>query len=524
MTAEHPPGHAFISYVREDALRADRLQRALEAAGVDVWRDTRDLWPGQDWKIEIRRAIANDSLVFIACFSEVSEKRETSYQYEELNQAVEHMRMRRPGRPWIIPVRFAECTLPHFDLGAGKNLDSLQRIDLFGDHWDEGIARLVRVVVHALEWEGSRAAGGSSAVALTRRRLLSAAAGAALVYGTSTSAGGAHRADGAQSGSNASHTVEAGNPRQWETGHVGLSGVASIDFAKDGRLIATGGNETIESNTRLWNAVSHQRVQILAGGGPPVAFSPDGQYLATGTADRTVRLWKMSQFTSGDPLPTENLSCLAFVPGTDLVVGGCGNGLLQTWDATSSKVVATTTAPHIVDTVVFDDNRHLITCGMRLDVSGEFGVVVWDATSATTLGDFPRLTGPTMLSPDRTVLIAGGSSDAEATPYTLDAWDLPGNKRIATLLELTSSSSDPIITFRPDGKVFAVAHNREVQLWNSRSNTARRIVDKAAKSIKVGGESGWITSIAFSKDGTTLAVGDNHGIVYLWHIRPLSDV
>jgi DNA-binding transcriptional LysR family regulator len=42
-------GYAFISYVREDASRVDQIQRRLEAAGIRVWRDTRELWPGEDW-------------------------------------------------------------------------------------------------------------------------------------------------------------------------------------------------------------------------------------------------------------------------------------------------------------------------------------------------------------------------------------------------------------------------------------------------------------------------------------------
>ena len=61
-------GHAFISYVREDSNRVDQLQRRLEAAGIPVWRDTADLWPGEDWRAEIRRAISDNALVFIACF------------------------------------------------------------------------------------------------------------------------------------------------------------------------------------------------------------------------------------------------------------------------------------------------------------------------------------------------------------------------------------------------------------------------------------------------------------------------
>jgi hypothetical protein len=90
--------HAFISYVREDADHVDLLQRRLEKAGVRVWRDTADLWPGEDWQAKIRRAIQDDALVFIACFSRKSVARNRSYQNEELVLAVEELRRRRPDK------------------------------------------------------------------------------------------------------------------------------------------------------------------------------------------------------------------------------------------------------------------------------------------------------------------------------------------------------------------------------------------------------------------------------------------
>lgn len=139
-------GHVFISYVREDAERVDRLQRLLEAEGITVWRDTSDLWPGQDWRIEIRRAIES-GLAFIACFSEYTESRDASYQNEELILAIEMMRRRPPGKVWLLPVRFADCQLPPFDLGASRTLDSLQRVDLFnGTAWEPPAARLATAV------------------------------------------------------------------------------------------------------------------------------------------------------------------------------------------------------------------------------------------------------------------------------------------------------------------------------------------------------------------------------------------
>jgi hypothetical protein len=144
------PGHVFISYVREDREQIDRLQTFLEAGGVRVWRDTENLFPGADWRIEIRRAITQGSLVFLACFSSNSAARESTYQNEELVLAVEQYRKRPPGRAWLVPIRLTDCELPAFDLGAGRTLDSIQRVDLFGDQAEPDMARLLSTVLGLL--------------------------------------------------------------------------------------------------------------------------------------------------------------------------------------------------------------------------------------------------------------------------------------------------------------------------------------------------------------------------------------
>jgi hypothetical protein len=143
-------GHAFISYVREDAREVDGLQEALEAAGVRVWRDTADLWPGEDWRARIREAITGDALVFIACFSRQSAARQRTYQNEELTLAVEELRQRRPDHPWLIPVRLDNCAVPDVPLGGGRTLASVQRADLFGPDRDQAVRRLVTAVQRML--------------------------------------------------------------------------------------------------------------------------------------------------------------------------------------------------------------------------------------------------------------------------------------------------------------------------------------------------------------------------------------
>lgn len=150
MTAGGPPGHAFVSYVHEDSQEVDRLVNFLEAYGVTIWRDREQLWPGDDWRIEIRRAIQDGALAFIACFSDASETRTTSFQNEELVLAAEEYRLRRPGVPWIFPVRFGDVQLPKYDLGAGRTLDSIQRVDLFGDTRENNLARLAAGIARVL--------------------------------------------------------------------------------------------------------------------------------------------------------------------------------------------------------------------------------------------------------------------------------------------------------------------------------------------------------------------------------------
>jgi TIR domain len=158
MEDTHPRrGHAFLSYVREDSSEVDVLQHALEEAGVRVWRDTRDLWPGEDWRARIRDAITGDALVFIACFSLRSVTREKSYQNEELALAIDQLRLRRPDVPWLIPVRLEECAIPDHDIGRGRTLSSIQRADLFGEHRDEALSRLVAAVLRILGQHGTSA-------------------------------------------------------------------------------------------------------------------------------------------------------------------------------------------------------------------------------------------------------------------------------------------------------------------------------------------------------------------------------
>lgn len=96
-------GAIFISYASDDLAAAEQIKSVLEAAGLDVWFDKRQLEPGDDWDQKIRRNIANCSL-FLPIVSQATEDRLEGYFRREWAWAVDRAVGIAEEVPFIIPV------------------------------------------------------------------------------------------------------------------------------------------------------------------------------------------------------------------------------------------------------------------------------------------------------------------------------------------------------------------------------------------------------------------------------------
>jgi WD40 repeat protein len=75
--------------------------------------------------------------------------------------------------------------------------------------------------------------------------------------------------------------------------------VLSLDFSADGKLLATGGGLAARSGElKLWNVADGKLVREISGAHRDtifgVKFSPDGQYLATASADRLLKVFRVA--------------------------------------------------------------------------------------------------------------------------------------------------------------------------------------------------------------------------------------
>jgi WD40 repeat protein len=282
--------------------------------------------------------------------------------------------------------------------------------------------------------------------------------------------------------------------------------VQSVAFSPDGNTLATGDNDAA---VQLWDVRAHRQLATLTGHTGTVrsiAFSPDGTTLATGSDDRTVRLWDVQARRALLILygHTGAVNSVAFSPGGDTLATGGEEATVRLWDMQAGRPLAALTGGRGSgsDVAFSPGGQILATPG-----SDDHTIRLWDARTHRPLA---ALTGHTdsvqsmSFSPDGNTL-ATGSADR-----TVRLWDARTHSLLATLTGHTGSVNS--VVFSPDGKTLATGSyvDQTVRLWDVQ--THRQL---ATLTSSLG-------TVAFSPDGSTLATGNMDGAVRLWDARTHS--
>jgi hypothetical protein len=134
--------HVFLSYCRDNIEAVAQIRDDLILAGERVWWD-QDIVGGQDWKLEIRKAM-REAYAIVVLFSNELAQRVRSGVYPEVLDAITAYRQQAPGNVFLIPVRLSDTEMPDIAIDDTRTLSNLQGIDLFPtDRREHGLQRLL---------------------------------------------------------------------------------------------------------------------------------------------------------------------------------------------------------------------------------------------------------------------------------------------------------------------------------------------------------------------------------------------
>ncbi|MGJ3252693.1 MAG: protein kinase domain-containing protein [Elainellaceae cyanobacterium] len=281
-----------------------------------------------------------------------------------------------------------------------------------------------------------------------------------------------------------------------------------------------------------------------------IAISPNGQWLASGGADRSIKLWDLQ---SGMLVHTfagrslwfgdghrDRISSLQFASDSSQVLSGSDDGTIKLWDINTRQCIASLTGQGwIVASIALSPDGQLLVSGSadgsvtlwnmanrepierwkkhrdqvnalaispdgQLLVSGSYDktIRVWNLHTAelinTIRGHGDRVSA-IALSPDWSLLISG------SWDRNLRLWDLDAGELICTLARHTDRVN--AIAVNPDGQIFASAgDDTRIYLWHLESGDRLHSL----------GHSWSVNALAFSPNGQLLASGSADETIKIW--------
>ena len=261
-------------------------------------------------------------------------------------------------------------------------------------------------------------------------------------------------------------------------GHT--DGVVSVAFSPDGQTLASGSGDQDET-ARLWDVVTGTLTDTIdysldnAQFNVYVIFSPDGRILATQTY-RAIHFWDvmngrhLHNFTDGHNDIAGNLYHFAFSPDSTTFVnkfwdssahGRTARDNLGLWNVATGGHLQTFSAEYAYYPVFSPD-------GSKLAASGEGGIHLWDVATGALLNLFYPGFEHSDFSPNGRTLVTAGHANVYKA---INVWDVATGEVINTLTlpEPHDYIGVQDVQYSPDGTTIAAVKSffddQVVFLW-----------------------------------------------------------
>jgi WD40 repeat protein/LysM repeat protein len=305
--------------------------------------------------------------------------------------------------------------------------------------------------------------------------------------------------------------------RAYLSGH--LDDVVSVAFSPDGETLASGSRDR---TIILWNLQTNRPIgQPLTGHSDVVtsiAFSPDGKTLASGSRDNTIILWDLETAKPvRQPLGEhgDGVTSIAFSPDGKTLASGSRDQKIILWDVETGERTAELVGHFdYILTVAFSPDGKTLASGSR-----DQKIILWDVEThqpiSQPLAGHTDYVASVAFSPDGKIL-ASGSRDK-----TIILWNVETHEPVGQPLK-EHISDVASVAFSPNGKILASSsRDKTIILWNAEKH------EPIGQPIKghLNSIFSYVLSVAFSPDGKALASGGTDTNIILWDVlidNPMS--
>ncbi|MCH8273771.1 MAG: WD40 repeat domain-containing protein [Armatimonadetes bacterium] len=289
----------------------------------------------------------------------------------------------------------------------------------------------------------------------------------------------------------------------WQFG--GTGGRATVSFSPDGETLATGGND---DTVKLWSVSEGNLLSTLSGHTyvvSQVRYSSDGETLASASRDYSAKLWRVSD---GELLQTLehpwHVTGIAWSPDDSKVATITQDGVVRVWNSSNGTLIRTLSGQgNGLPKVEFSpDGQYVASCGgtntcrIHLWRVSDGGLVRIINVNANYLLDIA-------FSPDSLSL-----ASANGLQRTVSVWSVPSGTLLNTLVG--HSAMVWSVEFSPDGQILASGsgeNERVVKYWSMPGGGLMRTLPAHTR---------WVESLAFHPSGSSLAVGGDD--VRVWSV------
>ena len=280
--------------------------------------------------------------------------------------------------------------------------------------------------------------------------------------------------------------------------------IYSVAISPDGQILASG---SYDKTIKIWNLRTGKLLHILLGHAEAVqsvAFSPNGKLLASGSWDKTIKLWNLE---TGELLGTlsghlDDVKAIAISPDGQTLASGSWDKTIKLWNLETGKLLRTLNQQNAVRTVAFSPNGQLLASG-----SEDGKIMIWELSTGelrTPLAAHNKAVWSIAFNHDGQTL-ASGSCDR-----TIKLWHPQTGRLLRTLTGHERAVWS--VAFSPDGQTLASgSYDRTIKLWHPQTGTLLHTLR---------GHNRGVWSVAFSPDDQTLASGGADQTIRLWRVPP----